>query len=165
VSTDRNSTQGTGLIVASFVVALTLTFFPLPDWAQVYRPQWVTLVLIYWCITLPKRIGVGVGWSIGLMLDVSTDALLGQHALSMSIVAYLALKLHRRLHGIAVWQQALVVLVLVIVEELVVVWIKGATGQAPWSAAYWLTAFMSMLLWPGVFALLRGSWRRYVTHK
>ena len=50
--------QGSGVIVATFLVALLLTVVPLPDWLRPARPDWVGLVLIYWCLALPERVGV-----------------------------------------------------------------------------------------------------------
>ena len=68
----------------SFVVSLMLTALPMPEWASLWRPAWVALVLIYWCMALPARSGVLVGWSVGLLLDVMTGTLLGQHALALA---------------------------------------------------------------------------------
>ena len=62
-------------VPVAVAVALMLTLVPLPLWAEVLRPEWVTLVLIYWCIALPQRIGVFTGWLAGLMLDVARGAL------------------------------------------------------------------------------------------
>lgn len=155
-----------GLIIFfSFIAALMLTVMPLPVWAQPYRPEWVTLVLIYWCIALPHRIGVGIGWGVGLLLDVARDTLLGQHALSLALVAYVALKLHRRIRVAPVWQQAISVLVLVATEQMISLWVKGIIGQSPWSVNYWLPSFVSMLIWPLMFGILRGVRRRYVTNQ
>ncbi len=60
--------RGTWAIVVSFVVAFMLTAVPLPDWAVSWRPDWVALVLAYWCLALPRRIGVLTAWFIGLLL-------------------------------------------------------------------------------------------------
>ena len=64
-------------VILSFLTAFVLTLLPLPDWANAYRPDWVALVLIYWCLDLPHRIGPGVGWVAGLMLDITQASLLG----------------------------------------------------------------------------------------
>ncbi|HLA75046.1 MAG TPA: rod shape-determining protein MreD [Gammaproteobacteria bacterium] len=155
--------RGGGVIIISFALALVLSVLPMPYWTHIYRPEWVTLVLIYWCIALPQRVGVGIGWGAGLLLDVINDAVLGQYALSLAVVAYLAVKMHRRIRAVPVWQQALTVLLLVGTQQMLVLWIKGIIGQAPWSMSYWLPALVSMLLWPPVFTVLRGLRRRYVT--
>jgi rod shape-determining protein MreD len=149
------------VIVASFVAALMLTIVPMPGWSVTLRPEWVVLVLIYWCMALPQRVGVGTAWGIGLILDVLQGALLGQHALSLSVVAFLTLKLHQRVRVFPLWQQALIVLLFIALHQLLMLWVKGISGQAaqPWS--YWLPSISSMLLWPATFILLRRVRRYY----
>ena len=70
---------GGNIILLSFIIAFILSMVPLPQILQIVRPEFVTIVLIYWAIAVPNRIGVGIGWITGLIYDVSTDALLGQH--------------------------------------------------------------------------------------
>ena len=109
--------RGTVTIAVSFLVALMLTALPLPHWAEPWRPAWVTLVLAYWVLALPHRVGVGVGWGLGLLLDVLTGALLGQHALSLSLVAFLALRLHQRLRVLSPWEQGVSIFLLVVLDR------------------------------------------------
>lgn len=154
-------TKGGPVVAVSFMVAYLLTMLPLPDWADLFRPQWVTMVLIYWAMALPQRVGVGVGWVSGLFLDVIHGALLGQHALALAVVAYLTLHLHRRVRVFPVWQQALVVLMLVALCQMMVLWIKGVIGQSPETWHYWWPSLTSMLLWPWVFLVLRDIRRKF----
>ena len=88
--------RGGLIILLSFVLALLLTVLPLPEWIRIYRPQWYTLVLIYWTLAAPQRVGVGVGWLTGIIVDVSTGTLLGQHALALSLIAFITHKMHQR---------------------------------------------------------------------
>ena len=152
--------QGGFVIIITFIVALTLMMMPLPAWAEAARPQWLMMVVIYWCIALPDRFGVIFAWMAGLVLDVATGALLGQNALAFGIVAFLAIKLHLRIRLFPLWQQALSILILIALYQIITLWVKGFTGQsATW--AYWLASLTSMLLWPFVFTLLRGVRRFY----
>ena len=153
--------QGGWLILLSIMAALVLTAIPLPEWANIVRPEWVALVLIYWCVALPYRVGIGIAWSVGLFLDVMKGALLGQHALGLSVVAYVAIKLHRRIRNFPLWHQALIILPLIAIHLLLVTWVKGIVGQPPQTLLYWLPAFSSMLLWPAVYLVLRSLRRRY----
>lgn len=148
-------------ILLTFLVALLLQIVALPEWAQSIRPDWVTLVLIYWCIALPERVGVTIGWLAGLMLDVAHGTLLGQNALTLAIVAFLAIRLHQRLRLFPLWQQAVSALLLVALHLMLVLWIKGAIGQSSETWAYWLPAVTSMLVWPPTFIILRGLRRGY----
>jgi len=153
--------RGGLIILLSFCLALSLTILPLPDWARAFRPQWVTLVLIYWAMALPHRIGVGIGFSLGILLDVLTGTLLGQHALGLSIVAFATVKLHQRVRVFPLWQQSLVVLVLLVVEHLLALWIMGTTNERPPGLLYWAVPPIGALLWPWIFVVLRDLRRRF----
>ncbi len=153
--------RGTGVISITFIVALVLTVLPLPEWAQPFRPQWYTLALIYWCVALPQRVGVGTGWFLGLIVDVLTGSPLGQHPLSLSLIAFLCVKLHLRIRVFPLWQQSLTVLTLLALEQLLSLWIRGATGYPTPPLLYWAPALVSMLLWPWVFIILRDIRRRF----
>lgn len=148
-------------ITATLVAALGLTIMPLPDWAEAARPEWVAMALIYWCMALPGRVGVGIAWTMGLLLDVAKGALLGQHALALTVVAFLTIHLHQRLRFYTLWQQSTVVLILIALQQLLVLWIKGIIGQSPDSWTYWLPSLSSMLLWPWLFLILRDLRRQY----
>jgi len=153
--------QGSEIIVLSFIGALALTVFPLPDWLAVARPEWVALVLIYWCMALPTRVGVGIAWGLGLMLDVLRIGLLGQNALTLCIIAYITLKLYQRLRVFPLWQQALSVFVLVSLHQMLILWVKGITGQSIDLVTYWLPSLSSMIAWPLVYIVLRGMRRHF----
>lgn len=129
-------------------VALILTILPLPVWADELRPQWVTLVLIYWCLARPSAVGIFTGFTVGLAQDLVSGALLGEHALSLSVVAYFAGELHRRIRAYPLWQQAVAVWLLLLVERLLSLWVLGASGQPTPTLAFWLPTFVGLLLWP-----------------
>ena len=147
------------VVVFSLLAALVLALFPLPVWASLLRPEWVMLALIYWCLALPERVGIGAAWAMGLLLDVANGTLLGQHALAFAVVAYITLKLYARIRRSPLWQQALIVLVLVFIEQMLVLWITGMIGQLPWRWSSLLPTLTSMLVWPGVFMVLRNMRR------
>jgi len=153
--------RGWGLVIASFLAAFALTIVPLPEAAEPFRPEWAALVLIYWCLALPTRVGVGIGWSAGLVIDVLQGTLLGQHALGFTMVAFITLKLHQRLRVHPLGQQAVSVLLLLSVNQLLVLWVHGMMGQPPTRWSYWMPSLTGALLWPATFLLLRRLRRRY----
>ena len=154
--------RGRWVIAVSFVAALMLTAVPMPDWAAMWRPAWVALVLIYWCMALPARTGVLAGWTVGLLLDVMSGTLLGQHALALAVIAFIAHKVHRRVRVLPVWQQGLTVFALVFVFQALVLWIDGIKGMPVTLGAYLAAPLTSMLLWPWVFVVLRDTRRRFL---
>lgn len=156
------SPQRGGLVILiSFILAFLLTLLPLPEWARFYRPQLSTLVLIYWILASPHRVGVGVGWTVGIIIDVITGTLLGQHALALSLIAYVTQKMHQRLRLFPLWQQALTVLTLLLIEKLMVLWVMGATSQHVPSLTFWISPIVGMLLWPWLFIILRDLQRKF----
>lgn len=153
--------RGNGVIVLSIIVALMLTALPMPDWAAVWRPAWVGLVIIYWCMALPSRIGILVAWFSGILLDVLAGTLLGQHALALSVVAFVTLQFYRQVRVLPLWQQGITIFGLVFVHQVLVLWINGIQGMPVPVSAYWASPLISMVLWPWVFIVLRDIRRIY----
>jgi rod shape-determining protein MreD len=145
------------VILAAFALAI----MPLPDWAVKLRPDWVTLAMIYWAMALPSRIGVMTAWFAGLMLDVAHGAILGQHAVGLVLVVYVVLLQHQRMRVASLLQQALVVLVLLLLKQLLVLWVDGIVGRSPDSWLYFVPSLIGALLWPWVFIVLRDLRRKF----
>src|SRR5258708_36654335 len=102
-------------IIASFALALFLDFLPWKDLRLV--PDFVALVLTFWCVRQPRLIGLGAAWALGLLTDAGNGVLLGQHALAYSLLAFLALWLSRRILWFGAAQQALHVAALLLVAQ------------------------------------------------
>jgi rod shape-determining protein MreD len=151
----------TWVIIATFIIAWFLTLIPLSEGHPEWHPQWVALVFIFWILQFPDRIGIFWGFFVGLMLDVISGALLGQHALSYSIIGYLTIGLQQRLRLFRIWQQALSVWLLLTVERLFSLWIIEITGQPTPLLTYWITPGIGMLLWPMISMLLFETCRYF----
>jgi rod shape-determining protein MreD len=156
---------GLWVIALTFVVAMVLAILPLPDSVPIelgyLRPQWVVLVLIYWVIALPDRVGILVAWSIGLIVDVLLGSLLGQHGVAFILVAYIASSLYQRLRMFSLWQQSMIVFAIVGLNQLINFWIESIVGIGDWNLWYLLSSVVSALLWPSVFLLLRYCRRQF----
>lgn len=148
------------VLTGSFAAAFALTLVPLPETFEYWRPDWVALTLIYWAMALPWRVGLGIGWLLGLLLDVVYGTLLGLHGLAMVIMAYLVLRFYLQFRAFPVWQQSLVVLVLLTVYHFPVFWMSGLTGISE-PVMGWPAIVAGAIIWPWVFAILRGIRRRY----
>lgn len=148
------------LIIASFVAAMILAIVPLPGAIRLMRPDWAALVLVYWCMAIPERIGVGSGWVLGLFLDVLYGSLLGEQALAKALLAYLTLRFTLRLRMFPRWQQSLAVGTLVALSDLMLIMIKSLVrGHPPlWSDTAPMIA--NVILWPFLFGILREVRRR-----
>lgn len=149
------------VIWASLILALLLSVAPMPQFMEVGRPLWVALFLSYWALALPHRIGMVSAWCLGLVQDVLFGTLLGQNALILTLITFLVLSLQRRLQMFPMWQQSLVLLVVLGIAQLVQLWLNALTGNRPPTLAFVLPALISALLWPWVFAILRGLQQRF----
>lgn len=136
------------IILLSFALAMLLTIIPLGDSLQNLRPDWVTLTLIFWCLSLPDRVSVGSGFTAGLFLDTLEGTLLGQHALALSLIAYASARLHQRIRVYPPWQQSLTVLLLLLLHQLLTLWIDSTIGRPLAGISFWLPSLISALLWP-----------------
>lgn len=148
------------VIVMSLVFAGVLSVVPLPVWIELWRPDWVALVLIYWVIALPHRIGLFSAWIVGFLIDVLEGTLLGLNAVLLATMAYIALTLYQRLRMFTPLQQSMTILMLIGTGQLIVFWVQTATGQnTADNLTFVLSALTSALLWPLIFVTLR-FWRR-----
>jgi rod shape-determining protein MreD len=151
--------------IATTIIAFMLAIMPLPDWAVEFRPDWVTLVLIYWAMAVPSRIGVTVAWLAGLLLDVSYGTLMGQHAIGMVIVIYFIHIQHQRLRVASLLQQSIVIFFLLLIKQLLILWVDGMVGRAPDSWLFFMPAITSTLLWPWTYLILRDIRRKFTVNK
>jgi rod shape-determining protein MreD len=148
------------VIVLSLVFAGVLAIVPLPVWLELWRPDWVALVLVYWVIALPHRIGLFTAWVVGFLLDVLEGNLLGLNSMVLTAMAYVALTLYQRLRMFTPLQQSMIMLLLIGSGQLFIFWVQAATGRnTADNLMFIMSALTSALLWPLVFVSLR-FWRR-----
>lgn len=150
-----------GVILLTFFLAMVMAVLPMPLWLLWGRPEWVCLVLIYWCIGLPHRVGLVTALILGVLLDVLEGAVMGQNAFALVVVALLSLTLYQRLRVYSLWQQAGVVFVLVGINQMICQWVQNLQGAGATTGLFLLPAFSSALLWPFVLHSLRGLRRHY----
>jgi len=137
-------------IVVTLLAALALNFLP---WSGVWvlvKPDFVALALLYWCINQPRRVGFLIAFLLGLAMDVADGALMGQHALAYTLLAYAGIALHRRIQRFAMKFQVLHVLVLLFACDLVVLLSRGLAGADFPGALYFAGAPVGAALWPAV---------------
>ncbi len=150
------------LIPLSFVVALTLGVLPMPEEVSWLRPQFVVVVFIYWCLTLPQVVGIISAWLLGISVDVVNHNTLGQHALALVVVAYICQLSYQRIRSYLFWQQSMWVFVMVGINQLFVNWVHSLDGHSAHPQQFLLPALSSALLWPLLHTLLermRVRWR------
>lgn len=156
------SLRGFIVILTTFIFALLISILPLPNWLNLIWPQWVVLVAIYWVLALPHRVNLGIAWLLGLVLDGLYGSLLGEHALALTLVAFIVERFYRQIRMFPILQQAISVFGLVFIYQIILIWIQGMLGLLTSDVyLFWTSALTSMLLWPWLFFVLRACRRRF----
>jgi rod shape-determining protein MreD len=145
-------------IIMSFALALFLNFLPWRDLRLV--PDFVALVLVFWCIRQPRLVGLGVAWALGLITDAGNGVLLGQHALSYSVLAFLGIWLSRRILWFGSGLQALHIGAMLLAAQAVAVLVRIVAGDTFPGWALVVGPLAGAVLWPLVTWLLLRPQRR-----
>ena len=133
-------------IVLSILVALFLNGLPWEGIGLILRPDFVALVMLYWCMHKPVRIGIGLSWVAGILADVADASLFGQHALAYTLLAFGGVVLHRRLQMFDLRQQTIHVFGLFTLTYAVNALVNWqVNGYVVW--AYFFGCLTSTLLW------------------
>ncbi len=152
---DQISGGGFFVTLATFLIAISLSQFPLDSSLQWFRPDFILLVLFFWLIWAPNRVGLVYAFFIGLLLDLMRGSVLGLGALSLTLVAFITQLLHSRLRVFPILQQSFVLLLLVGLNQLIYYWMQGLVGNSADTLLFLLPSLTSALLWPFVFITLR----------
>jgi rod shape-determining protein MreD len=145
-------------ISASILVALVLNLIPSGSIPGV--PDWVALVLAFWSVREPLKIGMIYGFLLGLAMDVAYGAVLGQHSLGYVLVIYLAAGFSRRILWFPLFKQALQVLPMLLAMQGVMVVARLLAGGAFPGWIVFLSSFTAALLWvPLNYLLLLPQFR------
>jgi rod shape-determining protein MreD len=144
-------------MVLTAILGLVLTVLPLPPWLNTVRPAFLVLTVLYWSIAAPRAGGIGLGWFCGLVLDVFQGPVLGQHALALSLVTYIAVREHQIIRAKPAFQQSLMVFGALAAYEFVVFAIDGWSGHAVTNPLRWVHTVTGALVWPAVAAILYST--------
>ena len=143
-----------------FTLLCALLLEMLPVGRHVASPDLLSLVLVFWNVHQPRRVGVGLAFAFGLVLDVHQGAVLGQHALAYTLLSYLAITVHRRVLWFGLWAQALHVLPVFFAAHVLSLLARLIVGGMFPGWAVLLAPLFEALLWPVVVALLLAPQRR-----
>ena len=146
-------------IFATFVLAFLANLLPLSGVFLALKPDFLHLVLLYWCIREPRYVGVGIAWCVGLVMDVGDATLFGQHALAYAFLAYSAEFFRRRVLRFPLWQQAAQVAVLLGLCAAIVLLVRVVGGAPLPRWTYAVPPVVGALLWPLVTLVLQWPQR------
>lgn len=146
-------------ILLSLAGAFLLNLQPL-GWVGV--PDFVALVLVFWSIHQPRKVGIGVAFLMGLLMDVHDAALLGENALAYTLLSYFAITIHRRVLWFPPLSQIWYILPLLLMTQLVQMVVQLLVSGKLSGWIFFLESLVSAALWPLVTWLLLAPQRRAV---
>ena len=144
-----------GFIAVTLIAALLLNLLPWSGVLLWLKPDFVALVVLYWCIEQPRKVGFVAAWLLGLFMDVADGTLFGQHALAYSILVYAGIVLHRRVRRFSGTPQVLHVVPLLLMNDLIVLAIRTAGGADFPGFHYFIGSFVAGALWLPLGGLLK----------
>lgn len=145
-------------IFTTLMTALFVNLLPLGRLTAM--PDWVALVLLFWCIHQPLKAGMGIAFTLGLIMDVANASIMGQHALAYVLLAFGAGVLSRRILWFPLILQALHVLPILVGSQLIMLLIRLAVGDELPSPLWFLGGPIGAILWyPLTYLLLLPQYR------
>ena len=147
-------TPSSWLVYGSLVASLLVMVVPLPAGIDLARPYLLAMLVCYWILEAPDRVGLGIAFVAGLAADLVSGTLLGEQALRLVVLAFLVQRFRARLRFFPLWQQALAVFSLLLNDRLIALAIRLAAGDGatPWGT--WVSPLVGLALWPWLFLLL-----------
>lgn len=144
----------------SLMVAFMLNMLP---WGRFLgAPDFVALVLVFWGIHQPRKVGIGVAFFMGLLMDVHESTLLGENALAYTLLSYFAIMIHRRVLWFPVLTQAFHVFPLLLMTQAIQVVVRLFVANKFPGWLHFLESAVAIALWPIVTWLLLAPQRRAV---
>ena len=145
---------GTWWFVGTLVFALLSMLVPLPDVLAPFKPYWPALVLLYWSLEAGDRVTLGLAFAMGLAADLLDGVLLGEQAMRLTALVFIALRFRSRLRFFPMWQQTAAVLALLVDDRILLTIVRVFAGDPLPPASWWISPFVGAALWPFVFLLL-----------
>jgi rod shape-determining protein MreD len=132
----------------SLLLALLLGLLPLPDLIAPLRPYWLGLVLIYWLLETPDRVGMGMAFLVGLLGDLAFGTLIGEQALRLVVIAFIVQRFRARLRFFPLSQQSAAVFALMLNDRVIAAGVRMALGEGVPRWPFWLSPLVALALWP-----------------
>jgi rod shape-determining protein MreD len=140
--------------IGTLVFALVSMLVPLPGVLEPFKPYWPALVLLYWSLESEDRVTLGLAFMVGLGADLLNGMVLGEQALRLCALVFIALRFRSRLRFFPMWQQALAVLALLLNDRILLLIVRVLAGASLPPASWWISPFVGAALWPFLFLLL-----------
>lgn len=155
---NANQQERLGRLILAFslssIAALILMVMRVPDWLFNFWPDWIALVLVYWALMKPERIGPLFGFIVGTVLEVLFVRKFGALGFGFATLVFIVNSFNQQLRIIPLWQQTILVALFIGMIKIVVGWLYGIVADFTITAEYFQSIFGNLLIWPFVFILL-----------
>lgn len=149
----RRASAGAYWMPLSLLLAVLLGLLPLPAAIALLRPYFLGLVLIYWLLEAPDRMGMGAAFCVGLVGDLAFGTLIGEQALRLTVLAFIVQRFRARLRFFPLWQQSLAVFALLVNDRVIAAAVRMALGEGMPRWTFWLSPLLALPLWPWLVVL------------
>src|SRR5690606_39089589 len=139
--------------VLGLILMLALSVVPLPEAVAPFRPEWVAIALLYCCFAAPRKFSLITAFLCGLALDSLTGSLLGQHALALLVIVYLAERFYLRIRVFPLSQLTVVIMALLALHQFMLFWIDGVAGRTVPLVERWGPVVTGTIVWALLTAL------------
>ena len=147
-------------VALSALVALALMIVPLPQWLFYFWPDWIALVVVYWALYTPEKVGPLIGFIIGVLLEVLFVRKFGVEGLGLATLAFMVNHANQQLSVLSIWQQTFVIAMFVALFKLITGWLYGLVGDFTITIEYWYSILGDVFVWPFISILLHELRRK-----
>ena len=149
----------------TLLISLFLMLIPLPGPLTPLKPYWPALVLLYWCLQSGDRVTLGMAFCLGVAADLFDGVLLGEQALRLTAMVFIALRFRSRLRFFPMWQQSLAVLGFLVNDRILLMLVRVFSGDPLPPSEYWISPLVGAALWPFLFLILDDLRARLRIHE
>lgn len=152
---------GFWVIIISLMIAMLVDSFSLPQEINLFRPNIILLVLVYWIVALPHRVGIFTGWIVGLLVDALYGTPFGLYGFTYAIITGIALLIYNQFRLFPAYMQSITIFLLMMIFLALSLWIQSFIKEASVDWLYWFSALSSAILWPWIYKILRDTRQRF----
>ena len=148
-------------LYVSLGLAMLFNIYPLPAFLSYLRPESLCLLVMYWVLVAPQRLGIAFAFSVGLLQSLVESSIWGGYSLALCAIVYLCLKFQTRLRNYSLVHQSLWVFIWIFVHQVIVSWVQGLAG---YEISFWhqvASALLSATCWPFLFVSMNWLRRSY----
>ena len=153
-SNDSSSGSLAFVVFVSAFVARVLTMVQLPGWLFYFWPDWIAIVVAYWALVAPKRVGPFVGFIIGTLLEVLFVRKFGVMGFGLATLAFIVNSTNLQLRALFIWQQMVSIGLFIGFFKLLTSWLAGMVAGFTITTEYWYSLLGTVVIWPFAFILL-----------